>query len=171
MGLADRSHICRWILNGMQCGSVSPARHLQYCFLTAMLLLTGCGSSNRAGVTGLVTLDGKPLEGGVIGFFPAKGNKGPTAGAVITNGRYEINAAKGVPVGANRVNIKSMQKTGRKIPGPRGETDELANVVPPGYNTDSTLVCDIQPGSNELNFELKGRVPIETIRRIYPGIR
>ena len=141
--------------------------------LLACVFLSGCSDSNRAEVYGTVTLDGKPVEQGVINFFPTDGNKGPSAGSTIEGGRYEIAAEKGVAVGTNRVSINSKQKTGRKIArfGHAGDADEqavwdeLADVVPPQYNVESTLVFDVQPGRSELNIDLRGRVPIESIRR------
>lgn len=132
------------------------------------LLISGCGSNNRASVSGTVTLDGKTLESGVIAFLPTNGNQGPTAGAVISNGRYEIASARGPTFGAYRVTVSSMQKTGHKIPSLGGSLDEMAEVIPLQYRDDSKLVIDVQPGGNTFDLELKGRVPIEAIIRRYP---
>jgi hypothetical protein len=139
--------------------------------MAACVVVNGCGDSNRAAVSGTVTLDGAPLEQGVINFFPAEGNKGPTAGGTITSGRYEIASEKGVAVGSNRVTISSVQKTGRKIQGVDVVHEERLEAVPAKYNSETTLVHDVQPGKNVLDFDLQDRVPIESIRRRYPGNR
>ena len=137
-------------------------------FAVGLAILVGCGPENRASVRGNVTLDGKSLEVGVINFFPFGDNRGPTAGGTIENGRYQVEATKGVVLGKNRVTISSKQKTGRQIHGRDGDVnEERAEAVPAQYNTNSTLVCEVQADGNELNFELHGRVPIETSRRRY----
>jgi len=142
------------------------------CWTLGAPTLVGCGGpSNRGSVSGVVTLDGKLIDNGVISFVPADGNQGPTAGSTITNGRYEINREKGAAIGANRVSITSLQKTGRKIPSLGAEFDELADIVPHEYNAESTLMRNVEPGVNELNFELQGRVPIEADSRKSPGSR
>jgi hypothetical protein len=148
----------------------------QRCFCSAIGLLTyallvGCSDDNRASVSGTVTLDGQPLPHGVIDFFPTNGNSGPSAGSTITDGHYEIASDKGVVVGLNRVSISSVQKTGRSIQSVDAVHEERLEAVPAKYNHESELTRDVQPGANELNFDLKGRVPIETIRRRYPGMR
>ncbi len=138
--------------------------------LLCCLCFVGCGRTDRSAVSGIVTLDGKPLSTGVINFFPTEGTKGPSAGGIIVDGRYEVGGEKGVMVGTNRVTISSQQKTGRKVsrfgrPGSsEGLVDEMADVVPQQYNAQSTLVQNIQAGKNELNFELQGRVPIESVK-------
>ena len=141
------------------------------CAGLACVFLSGCSDSNRAEVYGVVTLDGKPVEQGVINFFPTGDNKGPSAGSTIEGGRYEIASEKGVVVGANRVSISSVQATGRKIQSVDAVHEERLEAVPPQYNSQSSLTHDVQPGTNELNFELTGRVPIESSRRRYPGSR
>ncbi len=126
-------------------------------------LLLGCDSSNRAEVHGTIMLDGQPLPSGMINFLPADGN-GPSAGATIIDGRYEIHSAKGVTPGSNQVMINSLQKTGRTIQSLDQVDEELAEAVPPEYNEETTLLRDVEPGSNELNFDLKGRIRIESLR-------
>ncbi|MCC7084014.1 MAG: hypothetical protein IT427_03280 [Pirellulales bacterium] len=135
---------------------------------SASLSAVGCGNGNRAAVSGTVTLDGKPLQQGVINFLLADG-KGPSAGGTITDGQYEISATKGVMVGSNRVSISSVQPTGRKIQSLGRVDEEYAEAVPTRYNQQTTLLHEIQPGQNVLNFDLQGRIPIESIRRRYPG--
>jgi hypothetical protein len=69
-----------------------------------------------------------------------------------------------VVVGKNRVEIKGFRKTGRKMPDPmafgtKTLTDEIIQIVPPEYNSQSTLTREIKAGSNTLDFDLPGVKP------------
>src|SRR5262245_9302757 len=85
----------------------------------ALALVLGCSSNRqRAEVSGTVTLDSVPVEEGLISFIPDEGNTGPESGGRIDKGKYHISSDKGVTVGKNRVVLRSIQKTGRKIQDP-----------------------------------------------------
>ena len=142
---------------------------MRYIVIFMVVSIAGCGMDNRASVSGNVTLDGEPIESGVINFFPTGDNSGPTAGGVITNGSYEIKSARGVAIGSNQVVINSKQKTGRKIQSLDRVDEEQAEAIPPKYNDESILTHEIKPGDNEVDFALEGRIPIESQRRRYPG--
>lgn len=131
--------------------------------LTILAICCGCGRGNgpiRVAVAGDVAVDGTPIAEGSILFIPAPGTKGPVAGASITGGRYSIAAAKGPCVGPYRVEIHGSQKTGRrvKVAGPQGPAssivDEIIEIVPAKYNTQSTLVADLKAGKNRLDFAI-----------------
>ena len=84
--------------------------------LVLMSMVVGCGGGSQRGpVSGTVTLDGQPLEHGVISFRPIKGNASPGSGSVVTDGNFEIPADKGLPPGEYKVTISALQKTGRMI--------------------------------------------------------
>lgn len=125
----------------------------------SLLFVPGCSDSGRSCVTGTILLDGQPLASGSINFFPVEGTQGPNAGAVIENGKYRIEAAKGVAVGKNRVEIRGSRNTGKKVPNlmaPGTLVDEVVEAVPAEYNTQSTLVRTISPGHNTIDFDLSG---------------
>lgn len=142
---------------------------------TALMLIglfasTGCQPEGdewpRAAVQGKVTLDGKPLPSGNVTFFPAGGTKGPAAGAEIVDGQYALDAYQGPVVGKSRIEIRSVQKTGRLVPAPSAiEMDgapsegmlveEFLDVVPKQYNTYSQLEREITDGENQIDFELQ----------------
>jgi hypothetical protein len=130
---------------------------------TAIISTAGCGSSGpeRAEVSGIVTLDGQPVKEGSINFFPTDGNKGPEAGGEIKDGKYHIPRAQGPVLGRNRVELRSFQKSGRRIQDPTAPqgtlTEEITNVFPPQYNRESTLVKEIQKGKNDIPFEIKSQ--------------
>lgn len=126
----------------------------------SVLLLAGCaggGPDDRGEVRGTVRLDGQPVEKGSIVFQPTGGNSGPTSGATIQDGTYHVPAKKGPAVGANRIEIRAQRKTGRKVPARppmTGEEDEIVEAIPARYNEESTLVEEIKPGENVIDFDL-----------------
>ena len=129
--------------------------------LLAMVLLAilGCGGpDNRAEISGTVRFNGELLPDGSISFAPTEGNSGPSSGGVITDGKYQVPPAKGVAIGKNKVSIRRTVKTGRKININRGvPMDEWVQVIPSKYNDQSEIVCTVQRGSNQLDFDLKGK--------------
>ena len=132
-----------------------------YWFAAGLLLLSGCSDAGpqRASVSGTVLVDGQPFEEGTINFFPVGDTQGPSAGAVIEKGEYQIERQKGVVVGQNRVEIQGNRKTGRKIPDPMGSgalVDELVEALPPECNSKSTLSRTVTSGHNTINFDQQG---------------
>ena len=121
----------------------------------------GCGNNGprRAAVSGHVTLDGQPIDEGVIQFLPVEGTVGPETGGVIANGQYDIPQQRGAVVGKNRVELRASKKTGRKIQDPTGRpgvlTDEYKEVFPPSSNTNSSLVREIKDEPNTLDFDIR----------------
>lgn len=126
-----------------------------------ILLPVGCGPAGptRAEVSGVVSLNGTPVSEGSINFFPTDGNSGPEAGGAIRDGRYHIPRAQGPVIGKNRVELRSFQKSGRRIQDPTAPpgtlTEEITNVFPAEFNQESTLVREVQKGKNEMPFEIK----------------
>jgi hypothetical protein len=123
------------------------------------LALSGCGSqANTAAVSGMVKLDGKPVEKGAIQFIPVEGNTGPSAGGAINNGQYHIGRERGAAVGKNRVELRAFKRTGREVQDatkPAGNfTLEWVPALPPEYNDQSTVVREIKPGDNTFDFDI-----------------
>lgn len=126
--------------------------------LLLLLLATsiGCGSpTDRAAVSGTVTLDGEPLAEGTISFTPSAG--GHSAGATIAAGRYAIAQADGPSPGRQRVEITAFAPTGKTIEDedlPGRTQEELRQMIPGRYNVDSTLVADLAPRANQADYSL-----------------
>ena len=124
-------------------------------------LLAGCyGNNGRQAVEGTVTLDGRPLGGGLISFRPMSGTGGPSAGSPIDEGRFSIAAENGVFAGNFRVAITASRKTGRKMQDPMLGTmvDETAEAIPACYNRQSTLSAKVKAGDpNQFEFALKSQ--------------
>jgi hypothetical protein len=134
----------------------------RFC-LIGLLIATcvGCGKKGpqRAAVSGHVTLDGQPINEGVIQFLPVEGTVGPETGAVITNGQYDIPHERGPIVGKSRIELRASKKTGGKIQDPTGRpgvlTDEYKEMFPPSSNTNSSLVREIKDEPNKLDFDIR----------------
>lgn len=126
-------------------------------FLVSCLYIGGCGAaSDRAQLSGTVTLDGAALPKGSIAFRPVDSAGGPSAGSEIVDGQFLVPADKGVRPGTFRVEITAMRKTGKSYKDPVfGQTDVEVQYVPTKYNVQSELTIDVPVESAEgLTFEL-----------------
>lgn len=126
----------------------------RFLMIAVILCCFGCDKGDgvrRAAVEGRVTLDGVEIKEGTIAFRRSDNTQVATSGS-ISAGRYSIPADRGPAVGSNRVEIRAMKKTGRKVQAPMSNpgvmTDETVEAVPSRYNGNSTLVTDIKPGVN-----------------------
>ena len=115
----------------------------------------GCGSSSRSGtahVQGTVTIGGQPLPADAQASLTISPiSKGRTAGAVITNGRYDCADA---PVGKVKVFFNVMQKTGKMIT----EADnrpyaEVGSIISPKYS--SGVEAEITGDNTNQDFDLE----------------
>jgi hypothetical protein len=128
---------------------------LALLFAGAAIGVSGCGGPPRASVRGDVSFDGKPIETGTIEFYPADG-KGQTAGTAIKDGKYEIPDAS---VGPMKVRVTSSVVVGKHkvyegvADSPYAE--DVRQIIPKEYNTETTLQVDLKAGPNEHNFDLK----------------
>ena len=124
-----------------------------------MLSLAGCGGAPKPmGVSGIVTLDGRPIESGIIVLEPV-GSSGQRRTAKINNGAFVLATEAGVPPGEEfKVVIQAFKKTGKKYPSPEPGVfyDEEVQYLPEKYNSASTLRVKISPDEreNQLKFEL-----------------
>ncbi len=70
-----------------------PARNVCYVALASAVLLAGagCGGKNKAiKVEGIVTLDGKPVDGATVSFVPEGGNGHPANGLTGSDGVFHL---------------------------------------------------------------------------------
>ena len=95
-------------------------RGLVWQTVALVLLLAGCSRSPTRRVVGEVSYKGEPIKEGTIEFIPIEGTRGPTVGATILDGAYEVPAAKGpLADGTYRVKMWAVRDTGKFPPGPR----------------------------------------------------
>jgi hypothetical protein len=129
----------------------------------AVLCLSGCGSSEpqflgRVGVSGEVTLDGQPLEAGIIEFLPARNAPGPRAMAEIKEGKFMLDKDHGPIAGSMRVQITAGQNEYEPPTDGQRPKPFTREPIPARYNRYSTLSTDVKAdGENVFQFPLKTR--------------
>jgi hypothetical protein len=133
----------------------------------AALLLAavwGCGSSGQITVQGTVTVNGQPLESGVVALTSVDG-RGATAGTPIERGSFHLQA-KGLVPGEYKVAINAFRKTGKKTWDGMGEpnapasqkhyVEETEQYIPARYNDATELTATLKAGAtNDLKFDLQ----------------
>ena len=127
--------------------------------LTACVTLAGCSDSGRIPFRGKVSFDGVPVEYGYVQFTPTAGTTGPTAGADIKDGVYEVASVRGLFEGSYQVEIKSWKRsegvsvdpvTGERTPG-----GNLLQLLPAKYNKQTELTVKIEPAKQSYDFLLQ----------------
>ena len=118
-------------------------------------IAAGCSDSGPeiGSVTGLVTLDGKPLAGAQVEFQPDTG--APSYGATNNAGEYDLiytPGKSGALVGKHTVRITTYRATGEP-----GSQKVVLERVPPQFNAASTLVREVKAGSNKFNFTIMSK--------------
>jgi hypothetical protein len=141
-------------------------RHRLFLLLAAIFLLPTCLGCNRSGLdlqelSGVVSLDGRPIENGSIRFLPVAGD-GLASGCVITAGRYRIPLAKGLPPGKYRVQISAADQRGIDPHAPPPKMGEegapLKELVPEKYNARTELQVEVKSGGrNVFDFAMNSR--------------
>jgi hypothetical protein len=138
------------------------------CVALAGSLAAGCGESEgprTSRVYGEVTLGGKPLDDGTIEFSAADGSH--AAQGQIKAGAYDIPAAAGPIVDKPyKVSISSLARTGKSkpnlMPGGGDAMEELQNIIPSRYNSQTTLSATVTPDKSRFDFQLEpGNSPRE----------
>ncbi|MFO0950537.1 MAG: hypothetical protein U0835_05170 [Isosphaeraceae bacterium] len=129
--------------------------------LALAALAPGCGSEPadfpREPVAGTITLDGRPLDEGLITFTPTDKPE-PVVSAVVTDGAFTLGRPDGPAPGPHRVEVWSQKPTGKTVRDPdrAGEkVAEVRSVVPEHYNVNTTLTAEVKPGAdNRFEFGL-----------------
>ncbi|WP_052639845.1 hypothetical protein [Zavarzinella formosa] len=133
---------------------------LNLLLITGCLAMSGgCGPTDgRRAVKGTVTYQGKPVENGTITFQTTTTPPAMAGGAPIQDGKYEIPADKGLEPGKYRVLISAAGPPAKLTPAERaaGVSARASELIPPKYNTESTLMADIKPGASDpVDFSLE----------------
>lgn len=162
-----------------------PDRFLALSLMAIPLFCLGCSGGGDevklAPVSGVVTMDGRPLANAVVIFSPTKGN--PSSGRTDTSGNYTLfykERLKGAVPGNHNICIITAPPE-----NPKKATDsEVAEVlpidtfassetgvprmklpkdtfkkdpIPERYNTKSELKKEVTEGKNKINFELQSK--------------
>lgn len=126
--------------------------------LCCVPLIFGCGgpASTAVPVSGTVSVDGQPVEGGLITFISVDDST-PAAGAPIKNGTYQAE----VEPGEKKVMVLGTKVVGEEyilkdVPD-SGTRQKLETVTHPNYNAMhlTPLKATISGPSEDTNFNLK----------------
>ena len=122
----------------------------------ALVAIAACSRQSEQGtIEGTVTLDGTPLDNGMIHFAPLDGAS-RTADAIIATGKFSTQ----VPLGEKRVTITASKFVGKHkmydAPG-SAELDVVQERIPARYNAESKLSVTVNPGNQVADFNLEGR--------------
>lgn len=154
---------------------------MRYLACLCLFLLSGCGGTGLHPVTGTVTLDGKPIEGLMVGFAPVEeGISG--AGRTDAVGKYVITSAqgRGLPPGEYNVSIQeitAIENSGTEVKEVEASSNSAAyeqmakgniedykaaernnkNRIPAKYNAKSTLKETVAKTENTIDFNLSSK--------------
>jgi hypothetical protein len=139
-------------------------RPVRFVLWILLPLTVGCGEEPRSPqfpVSGKVTVDGKPLEQGLISFLPSV--SGPAASAPIEAGAFALDRTDGPGQGPYKVEIVSVQSTGRQVVSPDDPSvtiEETRNIIPTRYNARSDLLVQVSAdGENAYRFDISSKEP------------
>jgi hypothetical protein len=127
--------------------------------------VAGCSGSdglNRQPVTGSVTLDGAPLDGGTIRFMPASNEATTETSTAISGGKYTFGKDSGpVPgnykVSISAVNDPNIQAKQGMVPG-EYRPPSTKDKVPAKFNTNTGLTATVQSNqSAPIDFTLTSK--------------
>lgn len=120
-----------------------------FALLTILSCLVGCSGDSMAPVTGVVTLDGKPIAGLEVNFEPTGDTTDRTTATGYTqqDGSYALvypGYKTGAPLGDYIV----------RIAGGESLDDGTVVRVPSKFNRESELKKTVTSGENKFDFEL-----------------
>lgn len=130
------------------------------------VLIIACGMSACSGsngpqlgqVSGVVTLDGEPLEYAQITFQPEKGR--PSVAETDSAGNYSLSytgTSTGALIGAHKVVITSAMDAYSDETGEGKDRKARAELLPAKYHTQTTLTAEVKSGSNQIDFPLTSK--------------
>ena len=115
----------------------------------ALVFVCGCGATQTQPVSGIVTMDEKPLAGVKVIFAPAEGGRRNSVGKTDETGAYSLVYTirdKGAIAGKYKVLI-SKRKTVK---------EREVETLPAKYNRKSILEANVTAsGDNKFNFNLE----------------
>ncbi len=127
-------------------------KRLLFFLLSPVFLAPGCSEPTEGVVSGTVIVDGEPAKTGAITYIPVDG-KSPTAGAVITDGKYTAT----VPLGKTKIQIHVTKVVGQTKLYDTPDSPLMpirVEVLPPKYNYQTELLLDVKPGKNQQDYDL-----------------
>ena len=150
------------------CETSIPSGFECFCARAVLLalglcVLPGCGvKTDRLKISGEVTLDGVPLDGGSIRFTLLGGETVLASGAMINGGAYHIPREQGLLPGTYQVEISKADEAAppvmaRATPGGPG-IPVAPERIPPEYNLESKQTVEVTAdGDNHFVFDINSR--------------
>ena len=154
---------------------MSLCRKSMIRFLSSLLLsvtVIGCGSGKpgTVQVTGVVTLDGNPVEKAAVMLMPTDSKSGglPASGATDQKGQFTLKTEKigpGALPGSYRATVIKKETSGI-LAGPNGLDGGIAPggikekwIIPKKYSmpNESGLTVEVKAGMEPLSFDLKSK--------------
>jgi hypothetical protein len=146
-------------------------KHAMTFVLLALLLgISGCGRGRPTThpVSGIVTLDGKPLQGAGVMLMPEAGGR-PAVGTTNQRGEFTLTTFDpndGALPGKHAVTVVLKKTTSGVMTGPDGLSGPIAPggikeqwIVPKKYADPKTsgLSAEVRPGMEPLKLDLRSR--------------
>ncbi len=126
-----------------------------------LVVTTGCGDDGLEGVTGVVTMDGEPLEGAAIEFVPTGTEGSPSYGKTDSSGNFKMefsSSATGVVPGEYQVSISTFD-----VADPDNDIPGKKERVPSKYRGEnSELIVTVKEGEqNHFEFDIESEGEVE----------
>jgi hypothetical protein len=140
-------------------------KHSVLLLIAALMipLALGCKGKEYGHVTGVVTINGEPVEGASVTFAPAEGGRS-AFGSTGADGSYELDYTpgdKGAKIGVNNVYITTY--TSPTLDDNNQVVEEgTPERIPPKYNESPSETVEVVKGDNVFDFT------IESERETYP---
>ena len=144
---------------------VTMIQYRNFLLVLSVLLLCFCGcpgsSGNVGWVDGVVTLDGDPVAGATVRFYPETGRG--SSGKTDTNGYYELRYTRsemGAIIGKHKVTITTeAATTGSYEQEEKKEARARVASIPKKYRDreKTELVKTVESGSNTIDLELTSK--------------
>jgi hypothetical protein len=122
------------------------------CTAGVVLFCTGCGSQGT--VSGKVSLDGKPLPGGVVNIYDSEGQT--RTGGISKEGTYSVS---NLALGKAQVSVVTLGSRDSVRGGNPNSTSAGTFVAVPGKYMDkdqSGLALEVKAGKQDFEIQLKG---------------
>lgn len=146
-----------------------PAWAGMVLMIAGIFAFSGCGSGKppvlQGEVLGKVTLDGKPLDSGIVRFHDQA--QGTVASSPISGPagdyRLSLGGRDTIPIGTYIVTVSPPPEPeidaprGSATPAPNPSSQTSKTVVPKKYQNERTtdLIAKVEQGKNNINLELK----------------
>ena len=128
----------------------------------SFVFLSGCGGGSDTPplgtVSGVVTLDEKPLADAEVTFQPEKGR--PSLGKTDSEGNYTLAYTvneNGALIGSHQVIITTAVEAFSDETGAGNDREARPEILPAKYNAQTTLTAEVKPGANTIDFPLKSK--------------